>query len=360
MNTAPPTTTLTMGDLRAMTDNIAQPASKPKRLREEPVRNSGSGSALDISPTLQSWLLKGAQSATVEKPQALAFSTSGLLTLGSTRIMMFNRPIGPVTEWWVQGYLQPPSFVARHQWHEMLLWANSVAPGLDHCSFGLNEQGTAVASLRIPFHLEGDVQALSGALSLMGCLADSLALGISHQPSADASVQMEPIEGGPVLDADGQVFRERLKQHAAASAAQSLTLDWHLGLVDQMLGVLDIERKQPLGTVSSVTLMGLPVEIMADGDGRSLLLSTVIKRPLRTAAQHKEALVMNLHLMTLAGACIALDPKGTRLFTRWDATGLDGQALADTLMSFVMLALSLQTPDQPVRATTSLSARTFQ
>jgi hypothetical protein len=359
MNTAPPKTTLTMRDLRAMTDNVAQPASNPKRPRE--ARGDPTvGSALAIPPHLQSWLLKGAQRAAVENLQATAFSTSGLLTLGSTRIMMFSRQLGPATEWWLQGYLSPPSVVAQHQWHEMLLWANSVAPGLDHCSLGLNEEGTAVASLRIPFHLEGDVQALSGALSLMGCLADSLTLGLIHQPSPDPSVHMEPLEDAPALDVDGQVFRERLKQRAAASAIQALKLDWHLALVDHLLSVLDIERQQPLSTVSSITLLGRAVEIMADGDGRSLLLSTVIKRPLRTAAQHREALSMNLHLMTLAGACMALDPKGTRLLTRWDATGLDGQALADTLMSFVMLALSLQTPDQPATPTTSLSARTFK
>jgi hypothetical protein len=364
MNPVPPDTTLSMRELRAM----SSAPRRENRIKTAPQVEDAASGQMPVAPELlipkhlRPWLKEAALKADVSASAATGFSSSGLLMLGTTQVLMFSREIGPATEWWLQGYIQRPETIAPHLWSEVLLWGNSVAPGLEHCAFAINEQGRAMLSLRMPFYQEGDVVTLSEALGQMDCLSNSLALGLLHQPSLEHSGTPESIEGAPEVSADSRAFQAHIQQRSDQAAAEALAVKWHQPLVDQMLEVLDIPRVkgQVLRSASVFRLMGSEVEMIADGDGRNLLISTLLKRPLRTAAQQIEALQMNVHLMSLAGACIALDPQGSRLLSRWDSTALDGQALADSLVSFVMLAATLsstESPGQNVPASTA--ARSF-
>lgn len=280
------------------------------------------------------WLLNAAKHLGVAPQQARDFARSGELQLPGLTLQVILWQTEPFAQWIVLAQLPRPETLSPLQWNELLLRANCAISAMSACTGALDERGHGLLAKRLGYQAYSDHPGLAAELDHLIAVAESLVAGATALPSGPVRAETTP---GPA-PASNPV--------TAPAAKAAMGQHWHRPLLMQALQQLGIAAppEAQIQTVGVIRLGARSFEVIADGDQRHLLVSTIIEAPLRSAAQRELALRANLQLMLLSGCAVALAPQGSCLQTRWDCTGLDGEAFADWLLDVARLADSFVAP----------------
>ncbi|MBK5553794.1 type III secretion system chaperone [Pseudomonas sp. TH03] len=280
------------------------------------------------------WLLNAAKQLGVAPQQARDFARSGELQLPGLTLQLVLWQTQPFAQWIVLAQLPRPDSLAPAQWNELLLRANCAISAMSACTSALDERGQGLLVNRLSYQPYSDHRGLATELDHMIAVAESLVAGATALSSASARADQP--SGPPPASSPT----------TAPAAKAAMDQHWHRPLLIQALQQLGIDPPPmaQIQTVGVIQVGGRSFEVIADGDQRNVLVSTIIEAPLHSAAQREQALRANLQLMLLTGCAVALAPQGSCLQARWDCTGLDGEAFADWLLDFARLADSFVAP----------------
>lgn len=280
------------------------------------------------------WLLNAAKQLGVAPQQARDFARSGELQLPGLTLQLVLWQTQPFAQWIVLAQLPRPDSLASAQWNELLLRANCAISAMSACTSALDERGQGLLVNRLSYQPYSDHRGLATELDHMIAVAESLVAGATALSSAAARADQP--SGPPPASSPT----------TAPAAKAAMDQHWHRPLLIQALQQLGIDPPPmaQIQTVGVIQVGGRSFEVIADGDQRNVLVSTIIEAPLHSAAQREQALRANLQLMLLTGCAVALAPQGSCLQARWDCTGLDGEAFADWLLDFARLADSFVAP----------------
>ncbi|CAM3414452.1 type III secretion system chaperone [Paracidovorax anthurii] len=257
-------------------------------------------------------------------------------------------------ERWALVASQPrPIGVAEPVWTTLLLHLNATAMAAGPFGIGMDATGRAVVVYGVPGAHAGDASGLAQDLFQLsyfsGLLRESAVAVQGHLPEmidAHARRQGAPQDTPPADTADAA---PPLPAGMAAAVQSQIDARWHKPLLEQAfqeLGVASADTHD-LPLSDSVRIGTAHVQIVACGDGHTLLLSALVDRPLADGPTRLAALQANVELMLIAGCSLSMTPEGTLLQTRWDATGLDGGDLAAQLDGFAALAASMDGSHAP-------------
>ncbi|MGB3125102.1 MAG: type III secretion system chaperone [Pseudomonas sp.] len=290
------------------------------------------------SPPLEkaasSWLLQAAERLGVPSSLAGDFARDGVLNLPGMTLQLSPWQTQPVPQWAALGLLRRPDGLPADTWSELLLRANCGASAMSSCSLAMNEAGEALLVQCLSSRPDTDGAHLSDELAHLLALGESLvaaATAFNAGPgSASTPAGQVPLQATPTVQ----------------SAQAAMHQDWHRPLLIRALQRLGVSAPAPeqIHTVGVINANGRAFEVIADGDGQHVLVSTPIDTPLRTAGQRERCLRANLHLMLLSRCAIALAPHGSALQARWNCTALNGEDFADWLLDFGVLADSFAAP----------------
>ncbi|SFD45458.1 type III secretion system chaperone [Paracidovorax konjaci] len=298
------------------------------------------------SPASAAWLHEAALGFT-EPETAASFARAVPIQQDGIAISPLLVQDQPEERWALVASLPRPIGVSEPVWTTLLLHLNAAAMGIGPLGIGMEATGKAMVVYGVPGAHTGDAAGLARDLFQLsyfsGLLRESAMAVQGHLPEmldAHARRQADPQGSPPAGDADGMA---PLPAGMAAAVQSHIDADWHQPLLEQAyeeLGVASADRQGP-ALSDSVRIGTAQVQIVACGDGHTLLLSALVDRPLADGTTRLAALQANVELMLIAGCSLSLTPEGTLLQTRWDAAGLDGADLATQLDGFAALAASM-------------------
>ncbi|RON40065.1 hypothetical protein BK664_09415 [Pseudomonas brassicacearum] len=280
------------------------------------------------------WFFNAAKQLGVAPQQARDFASSGELRLPGLTLQLTLWQTEPFAQWIVLAQLPRPENLSALQWNELLLRANCAISAMGTCAGALDERGHGLLVNRLAYQPYSNHQGLVTELDHMIAVAESLVAGAT---ALSSTVALANAPSGPPPASSPAT---------TPSAKAAMGQHWHRPLLIQALQRLGITAPPAtqIQTVGVIQIGGRQLEVIADGDQRNVLVSTIIDAPLRSAVQREMALRANLQLLLLTGCSVALAPQGSCLQARWDCTGLDGEAFADWLLDFARLADSFVAP----------------
>ncbi|WLH36485.1 CesT family type III secretion system chaperone [Pseudomonas sp. FP2196] len=280
------------------------------------------------------WLFNAAKHLGIAEQPARDFASSGELQLPGLTLQLTRWQSEPVTQWIVLAQLPRPDNLTPLLWNELLLRANCSISAMSACVGALDERGHGLLVSRLAYRPYSDHPGLASELDQLIAVAESLVAGATALSSATGHSEPSSVAPPPS------------SPDTAPAAKAAMEQRWHRPLLIQALQRLGIEPPPAahLQTVGVIRIGARSFEVIADGDQRNVLVSTPIDTPLRSAVQREQALRANLQLMLLTGCAVALAPQGSCLQSRWDSTGLDGEAFADWLLDVAQLADSFVAP----------------
>ncbi|AVS75503.1 type III secretion system chaperone [Paracidovorax cattleyae] len=297
------------------------------------------------SPTPAAWLREAARRFG-ETEGAEPFSEARSFEQDGIRYRPLRIEDAPQERWALVASQPCPAGVEEPVWTSLLLHLNAPSMALGSIGIGLDSAGRAVVVHGVPPSHVGDAALLAQDLFQLsyfsGMLRES-ALGVQHHLSsmidAHALRQAGSASGPEAAPPEMPPLPPGLEATVQAQAGA----DWHRPLLGQALDELGAAASGtpglPLGAI--VRLQGKDIQIAACGDGRTLLLSAPLDRPLADSAERTAALQANVELMLIAGCALSLSPEGTFVQTRWDSAGMDGTDLAVQLDGFAALSASM-------------------
>lgn len=250
----------------------------------------------------------------------------------------------PVEQWALVAALPRPPGVEEPVWTTLLLHLNPLAMATAPLGIGTDAAGGALAVYRVPSAHTGDASLLAQDLFVLsyfsGLLRECATTVQDHLPAMLDARARHPAPEGDTAAASGAAGLPPLPGAMAAAVHAQLDAGWHRPLLQQAFRALGAEpggvREVPLA--ECVRWRGTEVQIVACGDGRTLLLSALLQRSLADMEARLAALAANAELMLIAGCSLGVSPEGTLVQTRWNASGMDGDDLAAQLDGFATLA----------------------
>ncbi|ABM34491.1 type III secretion system chaperone [Paracidovorax citrulli] len=252
----------------------------------------------------------------------------------------------PQERWALVASLPCPAGVEEPVWTSLLLHLNVPAMALGSIGIGMDPCGRATVLQAVPPSHVGDAALLAQGLFQLGYFS-----GMLRESAGAVQRSLSPmIEAHALRQAGSAPGPEAappemppLPPGLEAATQARIDADWHRPLIQQALQELGAGNAQASGLplAGSARLHGTDIQIVACGDGRTLLLSALLDRPLADSAARIAALQANVELMVIAGCALGLSPEGTLVQTRWDSTGMDGAGLAVQLDGFAALAASM-------------------
>ncbi|WP_208934035.1 type III secretion system chaperone [Paracidovorax avenae] len=306
-----------------------------------------------LSPASAAWLREaalqfGEPEGAERFARALAFEQDGIRY---RPLLIEDAP----RERWALVASQPcPAGVEEPVWTSLLLHLNAPAMALGSIGIGMDPSGRATVLQAVPPSHVGDA-----ALLAQGLFQLSYFSGMLRESAGAMQHNLAPmIEAHALRQAGGEPGPEAappemppLPPGLEAATQARIDADWHRPLIGQALQELGAGKTQAPGLplAGSARLHGTDIQIVACGDGHTLLLSALLDRPLADSAARTAALQANVELMVIAGCTLGLSPEGTLVQTRWDSTGMDGADLAVQLDGFAALAASMAGTPPPVQ-----------
>ncbi|AVS89597.1 hypothetical protein C8242_15155 [Paracidovorax avenae] len=322
-----------------------------------PMQTSSTAQTTDpssaLSPASAAWLREaalqfGEPEGAERFARALAFEQDGIRY---RPLLIEDAP----RERWALVASQPcPAGVEEPVWTSLLLHLNAPAMALGSIGIGMDPSGRATVLQAVPPSHVGDA-----ALLAQGLFQLSYFSGMLRESAGAMQHNLAPmIEAHALRQAGGAPGPEAappemppLPPGLEAATQARIDADWHRPLIGQALQELGAGKTQAPGLplAGSARLHGTDIQIVACGDGHTLLLSALLDRPLADSAARTAALQANVELMVIAGCTLGLSPEGTLVQTRWDSTGMDGADLAVQLDGFAALAASMAGTHPPVQ-----------
>ncbi|KAF1006985.1 MAG: hypothetical protein GAK32_02383 [Pseudomonas fluorescens] len=293
--------------------------------------------SLPLEKAAGAWLFQAAEQLGLPVSLARDFARDGVLNLPGMTLQLSLWQSQPVPQWTALGLLQRPGGLPDDTWSELLLRANCAASAMGSCTLAMADTGEGLLVQRLASRPGAEGTRLSDELTHLLALGESLVAAATafNAGPASASTPAGPVPAQPM--------------HTTRPAQAALHQDWHRPLLMRALQRLGVAAPTPeqIHTVGVIKARGRSFEVIADGDGQHLLVSTAIDAPLRTAAQRERCLRANLQLLLLAHCAVVLAPYGSALQARWNCTALNGEDFADWLLDFGVLADSFTAAPLP-------------